>query len=96
VILARVVGNCVSSVQHPSFDGRTVLVLQPVATDTHTPLGGEFMAVDAAQAGPGDLVLAAREGNTARQVLGAGDEPLHAVVIGVVDEVHLGAPAGGA
>jgi microcompartment protein CcmK/EutM len=47
------------------------------------------MAVDAAQAGPGDLVLAAREGNTARQVLGAGEEPLHAVVLGVVDAVDL-------
>lgn len=87
MILARVVGNCVSTVQHAAFDGRTVLVLVPVGPDTHRPVGAEFMAVDAAQAGPGDLVLAAREGNTARQVLGAGEEPLHAVVLGVVDAV---------
>ena len=87
MILARVVGNCVSTVQHAAFDGRTVLVLVPVGPDTHRAVGTEFMAVDAAQAGPGDLVLAAREGNTARQVLGAGEEPLHAVVLAVVDAV---------
>ncbi|MFM2245645.1 MAG: hypothetical protein RL071_1719 [Pseudomonadota bacterium] len=89
MILARVVGNCVSTVQHAAFEGRTVLVLVPVGPDTHSPVGPDFMAVDAAQAGPGDLVLAAREGNTARQVLGAGEEPLHAVVLGVVDAVDL-------
>lgn len=87
MILARVVGNCVSTVQHRCFDGRTLLVLIPVAPDGHRPVGGEFIAVDAVAAGVGDLVLAAREGNTARQILGGEEDPLHAVVLGIVDQV---------
>lgn len=90
MILARVVGNCVSTVRHPALDGRAVLVVQPVGTDTHSPAGSDFLAIDAVQAGPGDLVLCAREGNTARQVLNAGDAaPVHAVILGVVDDVAV-------
>jgi ethanolamine utilization protein EutN len=45
------------------------------------------LSVDSVQAGVGELVLAAREGNTARQILGKDTDPLHSVVLGVVDEV---------
>ncbi|MDP6934924.1 MAG: EutN/CcmL family microcompartment protein [Myxococcota bacterium] len=90
MILCRVIGNSVSTVMHPVYLGKKVMVCQPVATDTHTPNGREFLAIDSVQAGPGDLVLAAREGNTARQILGTDDDPLHAVIVGVVDEVDLG------
>jgi hypothetical protein len=34
-------------------------------------------------------VLAAREGNTARQILGKDDDPFHSVILAVVDEVTL-------
>ena len=88
MILSRVIGNCVSTVQHPVYDGQTVLVVVPVDPDGHTPVGGEFLAVDCVQAGPGDLVLVSREGNAARQVLGQG-QPVHSVVLGIVDEVTL-------
>jgi len=89
VILCRVVGNAVSTVKHPSYQGRSVMVVQPVASDGRSPLGDEFLAIDSVQAGPGDLVLAAREGNTARQVLGNDDDPLHAVILGIVDAVDV-------
>jgi microcompartment protein CcmK/EutM len=87
VILARVIGNAVSSVKHPSYQGHKVMVVQPVDTDGHRPLGGEFLAQDSVQAGPGDLVLCAREGNTARQILGNDDDPFHSVILGIVDVV---------
>ena len=88
MILCRVIGNVVSTAQHPAYDGRTVLVVQPVQVDTHTARGSSFLAVDGAQAGVGDLILAAREGNTARQLLKDPDAPLHAVVVGIVDSVE--------
>ncbi len=89
MILCRVVGNVVATVGHPIYAGRAVMVCQPVATDTHTPLGTSFLAVDAVQAGPGDLVVAAREGNAARQVLGGANDPFHSVILGIVDEVRV-------
>lgn len=87
MILSRVLGSVVSSVQHPAYEGTKVLVLQPVRADGATPIGTAFLAVDSVQAGAGDLVLAAREGNAARQVLGTSADPFHAVVLGVVDSV---------
>lgn len=89
MILARVIGNVVSSVQHPVYDGRTLLLCQPVQGDCTTPLSRAFIAVDSVQAGEGDLVVVAREGNAARQVLGTKDDPFHSVVLGIVDEVRI-------
>ena len=89
MILCRVVGNVVSTVKHPCYEGTRVMVVVPVQPDGHTPNGMEFLAVDSVQAGPGDLVLASREGNTARQILGTADDPFHSVIVGIVDEVHI-------
>lgn len=89
MILCRVLGNAVATIKHPCYEGKTVLVVQPVKTDGQTPKGSSFLAVDAVQAGEGDLVLCAREGNTARQILGKDSDPFHSVVLGVVDEVTL-------
>ncbi|MEL6343371.1 MAG: EutN/CcmL family microcompartment protein [Myxococcota bacterium] len=89
MILCRVIGNVVSTVQHRVYEGKTVLVVQPVDVDGRTPLGGEFLSVDATQAGVGDLVLASREGNTARQLLGGPDDPFHSVILGIVDDVTI-------
>lgn len=89
MILCRVLGNAVSSVKHPVYIGKKIMVVQPVDVDGHTPIGREFLAIDAVQAGPGDLVLAAREGNTARQILGTDSDPLHSVVLGIVDSVDV-------
>ena len=90
MILARVIGNAVATIKHPAYEGKSIMVLRPVALDTHTPMGKEFLAVDSVQAGPGDLVMASREGNTARQILGTSTDPFHSVIVGIVDEVtHL-------
>ena len=91
MILARVIGTAVATINHPAFNGRKVLVVQPLTPEGQDS-GKSFLAVDAVQAGVGDQVLVAREGNTARQILGTGEAPLHAVVVSIVDEVHLGPP----
>lgn len=91
MILCRVIGNVVSSVQHPAYDGKTLLLCQPVQGDCETSRLHAFIAVDSVQAGEGDLVVVAREGNAARQVLGTADDPFHSVVLGIVDEVRIDA-----
>jgi microcompartment protein CcmK/EutM len=48
------------------------------------------IAVDVAQAGPGDTVLVIDEGNGARQILGLDPGAVRAVIVGVVDEVSVG------
>ena len=90
MILCRVLGNTVATVKHPAFVGQTVLICQPVHADGKTKRGSSFLAQDAMGAGVGDLVLCAREGNTARQMLGNDEDPFHAVVAAIVDEVVKG------
>lgn len=87
MILCRVIGNSVATVKHACFDGKSVMVVVPVKTDGKTPAGKSFLSVDSVQAGQGDLVLVAREGNCARQVLGKDTDPLHSVILGIVDDI---------
>lgn len=90
MILCRVLGNSVATVRHACYDGHKVMVVQPVRSDGATALGASFLAVDSVQSGVGDLVLCAREGNTARQILGNDEDPFHAVVLAVVDTIVHG------
>ena len=89
MILGRVIGNVVSTVKHPVYEGSTILVIQPVAADGRTPKGNVFLSQDSVQAGEGDLVLCAREGNAARQVLAGPDDPVHSVILGIVDDIQI-------
>jgi ethanolamine utilization protein EutN len=89
VRLARVVGTVVSTVQDARFDGRTLLLVQPV-DDEARPIDRTMLAVDAAQAGVGDYVLVVQEGKSARMLMGVADAPCEAIVVGVVDYVQRG------
>lgn len=86
MILGRVLGNVVSTVKHPSLDGRAVFSVQPVETDG-SDTGESFLAVDHAQSGPGDVVIVLREGNGIRQILGDAKSPVRCLIVGVVDAV---------
>ena len=88
MFLCRVKGSVTSTIKHKSYKGLKVMVVQPIASDGKDK-GDSFLACDSVQAGEGDIVLAAREGNTARQILGTDDDPLHAVIVGVVDSVTV-------
>ncbi len=67
-------------------------MVQPVELDGQQAVGPELLAVDHAQAGPGDLVVVMREGNGIRQVLGDDKSPIQALIVGVVDMVERTAP----
>ena len=86
MILARVLGTTVATHKHPAYQGRTVLVCQPLSPEG-TLTGSTFLSVDFALAGAGDTVLIAREGNASRQLFEDDLAPAHSVILGVVDEV---------
>ena len=91
MMLGRVMGTVVSTVQHPAYDGRKLLIVR--ALDDQGRLGEtEILAVDHAQAGVGDTVLVLREGNGVRQLL-VGDPnkrlPILETIVGVVDRIDI-------
>jgi microcompartment protein CcmK/EutM len=49
--------------------------------------GDYLICVDAVGAGAGEVVLILDEGNGARQVVGAPEAPIRAVIVGIVDEL---------
>jgi ethanolamine utilization protein EutN len=94
MILAKVVGTIVTTISHPAFKHRRLLVVQPLALPGETP-EEDFIALDNTQAGIGDTVLINREGNGARQVLKNPDACVISVIIGIVDSVFIaGEPPG--
>jgi len=86
MMLARIIGTVVSTIQHPALDGRRLLLAQRLGLNGK-PTGGPVIAVDTVQAAPGQTVLILDEGNSARQVLEAPDAPIRTVIVGIVDEV---------
>lgn len=87
--LCRVVGNVQSTVKHHSYVGHKVMTVQPL-NENLEPEGHTFLSVDFAQAGPGDIVLVAVEGNAARQLFLDDGAPVHSVIEGIVDHVEFG------
>jgi microcompartment protein CcmK/EutM len=88
VILAKVVGTVVTTISHPDYKNRRLLVVQPLALPGETP-DDDFLALDNTQAGIGDTVLINREGSGARQVLKNPDACVISVIVGIVDSLYL-------
>jgi ethanolamine utilization protein EutN len=87
MFLARVLGEVVATIKHPHLAAAKLLRIAPEPTPGRPPLP-EAIAVDTVDAGVGDRVLVADEGNTAAQVLGLPRGPVRTVVVGVVDAVE--------
>jgi microcompartment protein CcmK/EutM len=90
MILGKVVGTIVTTISHPHYKNRRLLVVQPLVMDGEQPEPNEdFIALDNTQAGIGDTVLVNREGNGARQVLKIADGAVISVIVGIVDSVYV-------
>ena len=88
MIIGKVIGTVVTTISHPHYKNRRLLVVQPLALPGQ-PEDGDFVALDNSQAGIGDTVLVNREGNGARQVLNNPDAPVISVIVGLVDSVFI-------
>jgi ethanolamine utilization protein EutN len=88
MILGKVVGTVVTTISHPDFKNRRLLVVQPLNLEGESA-DEDFIALDNTQAGIGDTVLVNREGNGARQVLKNPNACVISVIVGIVDSVFI-------
>lgn len=89
MILGRVTGTVVATVQHPFYDGRKQLIVRTITPDGELDEEKYVVAVDLVGAGIGQIVLVEDEGNSARQLLDAPNGPVRSVILGIVDEIEL-------
>jgi ethanolamine utilization protein EutN len=97
MIIGKVTGTVVTTISHPHYKNRRLLVVQPL-TLPGEPADEDFIALDNTHAGIGDTVLVNREGNGARQVLKNPDACVISVIVGIIDSVYVEAqyhPEGG-
>ena len=89
MILAKVVGTIVTTISHPDYKNRRLLVVQPLTLEGQPSAPeDDFIALDNTQAGIGDTVLINREGNGARQALKNPNACVISVIVGIVDSVY--------
>ncbi|MCD6425262.1 MAG: EutN/CcmL family microcompartment protein [Anaerolineales bacterium] len=88
MILGKVTGTVVTTISHPHYKNRRLLVVQPLTLPGDSP-EGDFVALDNSQAGVGDTVLVNREGNGARQILDNPDGCVISVIVGIVDSLYI-------
>ena len=86
MMLAKVIGTMNATLKHPLLEGSKILMLQPLSENLE-PKGAPFLAVDKVQAGVGATVLAVKEGGSAQIAYGSKEAPVHAAVLGIVDQV---------
>jgi len=87
MIIATVTGTMHSTINHPFYDSRKLLLVER-EDGRGQPTGSYLIAVDVVDAGVGDRVLVLDEGNGARQVLASPSGPVRSVIVGIVDAVE--------
>jgi ethanolamine utilization protein EutN len=88
MFLAQVVGKIVATIKHNDLHGKKILLVRPLDLSL-SPAGKTVLAVDTVDAGAGDVVLVADEGNAAAQVLKMERGPIRTVIVGVVDCIDM-------
>ena len=89
MILGRVVGNVVATQKNDRYEGARVLIVEPIDLEG-APSGAEFLALDAVDAGPGDVVIVVREGwSASTAATGRPQAAIDSAIVGVVDEIRL-------
>jgi ethanolamine utilization protein EutN len=88
MILARVVGEVVSTQKRPQFEGVKLLLVQP-ETPAGERVGATLLAIDSVGAGRGELVIAVLEGRAAQEALGKKLAPVDAAIVGIVDQIDV-------
>ncbi len=85
MILARVEGNAVSTIQHPTLKGWRQLLCQPLTAEGEVD-GNPILAIDDLGAGLHQRVLVSSDGKALREKVGTRHTPLRYAIIAILDE----------
>lgn len=88
MILARVIGNVVSTQKDERYAGARIMLVQPINPDG-TDRGTSLLALDSVDAGEGDRVIVVQEGwSASTAATGRVGAAIDSAIIGVVDTIE--------
>jgi len=83
-----VIGKTYSKFMHPSMEGKSIKIIQPVSVEDQEPLGKPFFAVDPIGVAIGELV-AWEESFQATWAYEDHDIPIDKAVIAIIDSLDI-------
>ena len=86
MFLGRVVGNVVATQKEPKYEGKALLVVQPLSLEGEDD-GIAVVAVDTVGAGPGERVLVVVEGRSTAMAMDRKLASANAAIVGIVDHI---------
>lgn len=89
MIIGRVIGPLVATQKHTTFNGTTLLLVQPLGQGD-VPRGHALLAVDTVGAGMDEKVLLVLDGRAAGDAMQKKGAPVDAAIVGIID--HVDAP----
>ena len=88
MFLAKVKGNVVSTHKNEHLTGQKLMLVGEIDTKGNFINNKEIISLDFMDAGIGDTVLVAREGDAVQQVLGHKNAPVNTIIIAIVDDIE--------
>lgn len=85
MILARIDGNAVATIAHPTLKGWRMVICQPIDGEGREQ-GDPVLAIDPIGSGLHSKVIMSSDGKAARELVGVERTPLRNMVIAVVDD----------
>lgn len=88
MIVAKIVGNVVSTNKADRLTGKKLLVVQPVDMVSLEPDGKPLVSIDTVGSGVGEIVMVVG-GSSARQTELTKDTPIDSAIVGVIDTIEI-------
>ena len=85
--IAKVLGKVVSTIKHPAYQDRKLMLIQRITPDEE-PTGRATIAIDYVGAGEGETVIVSGAPGGARQVFGIQRAPIRELIVAIVDYVE--------
>jgi len=88
MILAKVIGNVVSTRKEPKIEGRKFLLLEKIKPTTLQGSGDYLVAMDSVGAGIGEVVFYVA-GSSSRMTAVTEGKPSDATIVAIVDAIEI-------
>ncbi len=89
MLLARVIGNVVSTQKNQRYEGARILLCRQIAPDG-AQMDYTCLALDSVSAGEGDTVLIVQEGwGASTATTGKAGAAIDSAIVGIVDYIDL-------